>query len=187
MTTIAALFENTRDADKSIEDLKVLGLNKDAIGIMAQQKALESSTTKKEDVGTRASDGAKGGGAVGGIAGLLVGIGALVIPGLGPIIAAGTFGSIVGATAVGAGVGAAAGGAVGALTGMGLSKEDAHFYAEGVKRGGILVTAKAEDTQVQQVTDLFRRDGAVDVNTRRQELMNSGWSQFDESGHTPHN
>ena len=180
MSTVAGLFENTRDADRAINDLRSLGFNKDAIGVMAQQKTLDAGKREGNDLGTSAGVGATGGTAAGGLAGLLVGVGALAIPGLGPIIAAGTFGSIVASTVVGAGIGAAAGGIAGSLVGMGLSKEEADLYSEGVKRGGILVTVKAEQDQVKQITDLFRRDNAADVNTRRQEWSQGGNNPGDD-------
>ena len=85
---------------------------------------------------TGTATGASLGTVLGGGAGLLAGLGMLAIPGLGPVVAAGWLAS----TLVGAGVGAAAGGVVGALTDAGVSHEDAHAYAEGINRGGTLVT-----------------------------------------------
>jgi hypothetical protein len=78
---------------------------------------------------------------VGGGAGLLAGLGLLAIPGLGPVVAAGWLAS----TALGAVVGGTAGGLIGALTAAGVSKEDAQVYAEGIRRGGTLVTARVPD------------------------------------------
>ena len=78
---------------------------------------------------------------VSGTAGLLAGLGLLAIPGLGPVVAAGW----LAATAVGAAAGAATGGVVGALTEAGVSREDADSYAEGVRRGGTLVSARVAD------------------------------------------
>lgn len=184
MTPVVGMFENTRDADKAVDDLAALGYGKGAVGVMAKKDVLQQGKQEGHDLGSDAGVGAVSGTAVGGVAGLLVGVGALAIPGLGPIIAAGTFGSIIGATAVGAGLGAAAGGIVGSLTHMGVSKDESHFYAEGVKRGNILVTVQADPAKVQEVSDLLRRDNAVDVNTRRQEWQNQGWTQFDETTDT---
>ncbi|MBA2676831.1 MAG: hypothetical protein H0U76_00295 [Ktedonobacteraceae bacterium] len=186
MTAVVAMFENTRDADKAVDDLTAMGYDKDAVGVMAKKEVLQQGKKEGHDLGSDAGVGAVSGTAVGGITGLLVGVGALAIPGLGPIIAAGTFGTIIGATAVGAGIGAAAGGIVGSLTGMGLSKDESHFYAEGVKRGNILVTVQARPEQVQQVSDTMRSDNAVDVNTRRQEWQDQGWTQFDETADSAH-
>jgi uncharacterized protein (TIGR02271 family) len=76
---------------------------------------------------------------VGGVLGLLAGVGALAIPGIGPIIAGGALAS----TLAGAGIGAAAGGLVGALVGMGVPEEEARYYDRAVREGGILVTVRA--------------------------------------------
>ena len=87
------------------------------------------------------------------IAGLLVGIGALAVPGIGPVLAFGPLAAAIGATAAGAGLGAAAGGIIGALVGLGIPEEDANFYAEGVKRGGVLVTVRADDARAVRGVD----------------------------------
>jgi hypothetical protein len=81
---------------------------------------------------------------VGGVIGLLAGVGALVIPGVGPIIAAGALAS----TLTGAGVGAAAGGLIGALAGMGIPDEDAKHFDRGFQEGGVLVTVQTEEDAV---------------------------------------
>jgi len=73
------------------------------------------------------------------VAGWLVGIGALAIPGVGPIIAAGPLAAALG----GAAIGAAGGGIIGALTGMGIPEDEAKYYDEEFRRGGIVVTAQA--------------------------------------------
>jgi len=73
---------------------------------------------------------------IGGVVGLAAGMIAVVIPGIGPLIAAGPLAGAIG----GLGVGAATGGVIGLLRDHGVSKEEAEFYAEGVKRGGSLVT-----------------------------------------------
>jgi hypothetical protein len=174
------MFENTRDADQAYNDLTGMGFTRNEIGVMARQNILKDARGQGLNVGTSTGVGAAGGATAGGIAGLLVGLGALIIPGVGPVIAAGTWATAIGTTAAGAGLGAIAGGIVGALTGAGLSHDEAHVYAEGVKRGNILVTVKADDHQVGQVSDTLRRDNAVDVNTRRQEWQQQGWRQFDE-------
>lgn len=185
MTTVVGMFDNTRDADRAVDDLMGMGFTKSDIGVMARKDVLQQGKKQGQDLGTDAGVGAVSGTVLGGVAGLLVGIGALAIPGIGPVIAAGTIGAVIGTTALGAGIGAAGGGIVGALTGMGLSKDESHFYAEGVKRGNILVTANVPQERVQDVTDLLRRDNAADVNTRRQQWQQQGWQGFDETTNPP--
>jgi phosphoribosylformimino-5-aminoimidazole carboxamide ribonucleotide (ProFAR) isomerase len=64
--------------------------------------------------------------------------------------------------------------------GLGLPEHEAHVYAEGVKRGNILVTVQAPAEQMAAVTEIFTQANAVDVSTRRQEWTVEGWTQFEE-------
>jgi hypothetical protein len=112
---------------------------------------------------------------------MLAGLGVLAIPGLGPVIAGGwLFAAAIGATA-GAGVGAAAGGLIGALTGAGVPEADAHVYAEGVRRGGALVTVRVDADGVDIASAVLREAKGVDIADRRRLYENEGWRGFDES------
>ena len=111
------------------------------------------------DDASGAATGAVTGGVVGGAAGLAASLIGLAIPGIGPIIAAGP---IVAALS-GAGVGAVAGGLIGGLTDMGVSRADAEYYAESVRRGGALVTVRADDARAEHAADIMRDHGAVDI------------------------
>jgi hypothetical protein len=126
---------------------------------------------------TAAGTGASVGTILGGGAGLLAGLGMLAIPGVGPIVAAGW----LIATLTGAGVGAAGGGILGSLTGAGVPEEHAHVYAEGVRRGGTLVTVRAEDAQRATVEQVLNRYSPVDPDARAAEYRAGGWSRFDEN------
>ena len=91
-----------------------------------------------------------GGGLLGGLVGLLVGVGALAIPGIGQVVAGGAGGALAtafglgGGTAVaGAGIGAVAGGLVGALVGLGIPEAEARYFEAGFRAGGVLVTVNA--------------------------------------------
>ena len=128
------------------------------------------ATTSEDHTGT--GTGASLGTILGGGAGLLAGLGMLAIPGLGPVVAAGWLASML----LGAGVGAAAGGVVGALTGAGVSETDAHSYAEGVKRGGTLVTVRADDALVDRAAEILDREHTVDMNDRETNWRGEGWS-----------
>ncbi len=135
-----------------------------------------TSTPTAESAGTGAGTGATLGTVLGGGAGLLAGLGMLAIPGVGPVVAAGW----LIATAVGAGVGAASGGLIGSLVGAGVSETDAHVYAEGVRRGGTLVTVKAEDDQASMVERILDTHSPVDASARGDAYRAEGWSKFDE-------
>lgn len=88
------------------------------------------------------------------------------------------------ATAAGAAAGAVAGGAaggvIGGLTSSGVPERDAHFYAEGVRRGGTLVTAKVEDALAPEAEAILKRSNWVDPAKRRVSYEQQGWIGFDE-------
>ena len=87
-------------------------------------------------------------------------------------------------TAVGAAAGAATGGIVGALTEAGVSEEDAHVYAEGVRRGGTLVSARVADADRTRL-DAVLNESAVNVRDRSAAWQKSGWKRFDPAS-TPY-
>ena len=129
----------------------------------------------RDDRAEGAAAGAGVGAALGGAAGALAGLGLLAIPGVGPVVAAGWLVS----TVAGAAVGGATGGVIGALTQAGVSEEDAHVYAEGVRRGGTLVTARVNDSQRKSLQAILDRS-AVNIATRRTAYQQAGWKSFDE-------
>ena len=104
--------------------------------------------------------GASAGGVTGGVLGLLAGIGALAIPGVGPFIAAGP----IMAALSGAAVGATIGGIAGALVGMGIPEFEARQYETKIKEGNILISAHAGDGDVvDRVKDIMKEAGATDI------------------------
>jgi hypothetical protein len=176
--TVVGLMNTREEAHQVVNDLVNMGLSRDSISLMAREdKRGEGRTTGRER--SESGDVAKGAGtgaAIGGGAGLLVGLAAFAIPGIGPVIAAGPL-----ATALaGLGVGAAAGGIIGALVNVGVPESDAEYYAEGVRRGGTLITVSADERQADRAADVMRRHGAVDIEERVEHWRGSGWSRFDE-------
>src|SRR4051812_42614936 len=139
--TVVGLFHNQADAERAIHNLKERGFSENQIGVAIKDRQQQKDLI--EGTGTQAAEGAAtgalGGGVLGGVIGLLAGVGALAIPGIGPIIAGGTLAS----TLAGAGIGAAAGGLIGALAGMGVPEEDARHFDRGFQAGGTLVTVDA--------------------------------------------
>jgi hypothetical protein len=67
------------------------------------------------------------------------------------------------------------------LKSTGISEEDAHVHAEGVRRGGVLLTVEAEEEKAQAVFEALDRANPVDVTVRREELQREGWQGFDET------
>ena len=140
-------------------------------------KAPEGGETK---AGEGAGKGAVTGGLLGGGAGLLAGLGLLAIPGIGQVVAAGW----LAATAVGAVAGAAAGGATGGLLGAlqreGVDEADANVYAEGVRRGGTLVSLRVKEEEASRAEVILDRNSGVDAMTRGSVYREQGWTSFDE-------
>jgi stress response protein YsnF len=181
---VVGLFDNMSDAHGAVQELTNAGFTSDNISIVANNAS--GDTVNYDTAGSEAADGAGagavGGAVLGGLGGLLVGLGALAIPGVGPVIAAGTLATALGTTAVGAGLGAAAGGLVGALVGAGIPEDDANIYAEGIRRGGALVTVQAAtDADADRAADILDRYNVVDIDERGTSYRESGWSRFDDS------
>jgi hypothetical protein len=180
--TISRLYDTYADAQQAVRGLEAAGIPHSDISIVANNSDNWYSTDNKVDrdrdgVDDRAESAGKGAGigaGIGGTAGLLAGLGLLAIPGLGPVVAAGW----LAATAVGAAAGAATGGIVGALTEAGISKEDAHVYAEGVRRGGTLVSARVPDADRARLEAVLDRS-AVNLRDRSAAWQKSGWKTFD--------
>jgi len=117
------------------------------------------------------------GAAIGGVGGLLLSaVGAITLPVIGPILAAGP----IAAALTGAGIGAAAGGLIGALTEHGVPEEHARFYAEGVRRGDVLVTVKVPAGREDEVSDVLDDHRAVDVDDRVANWRERGWSGYSD-------
>jgi len=181
--TIAFLYDNHDDAVAAVRDLERQFAH-DAISIVANTGSADRlrPTTDGDTVSDTASGvgaGAGIGAAVGGGAGLLAGLGMLAIPGIGPVVAAGWLAATLAGAAAGAGVGAVSGGIIEAMTGAGVSTEDAHLYAEGVRRGGTLVVARVDEGQVSLAESIMRQHNPVDSTARRTAFRETGWKAFD--------
>jgi len=175
--TLTGLFDQYDDARRAVQDLEAAGVPHRDISIVANNaRGVHPGTAAAaDDAGTGAGIGA----AVGGVGGLLAGLGLLAIPGLGPVVAAGWLASAAVGAVGGAAIGGAAGGLVGALTHAGVPEEDAHVYAEGVRRGGTLVTAKVADELAPTARPILSDDRSVDLSSRRTAYSADGWDRFD--------
>ncbi|MFL5237640.1 MAG: hypothetical protein ACJ8EL_08555 [Rhizomicrobium sp.] len=180
-TTISRLYNSYTDAKEAVRSLEAAGLSHSDISIMASNAEgwYSDKDHDRDNDGTddRAEGAAKGAGigaVLGGGVGLLTGLGLLAIPGVGPVVAAGW----LAATAAGAAAGGATGGIVGALTEAGVSKDDAEVYAEGIRRGGALVTARVPDGERANYEAVMNR-AAVNVRERGTAYRQSGWSGYD--------
>ena len=185
--TIVALYDHYQDACQAVTDLLEAGAEREKISMLANNlNGDHPSLTTNPSFGREEFDtkdekqpavvtGAEFGIGVGGIFGVLVGTGAILVPGIGPLVAAGTLATL----AAGAAAGGIVGGAIGLLTEHGVTNRDSHLYAEGLKRGGTLVTAVADEDRLDTFRDVFRRHGAVDIEKRGASWEAEGWVAFD--------
>jgi hypothetical protein len=183
-TTISRLYNSYGDARAVVQQLEVAGVAHNDISIIASNadnwynndkdkfpdRDLDGKDDRAEATGTGAAIGAAAGGAVG----LLTGLGLMAIPGVGPVVAAGW----LVATLAGAAAGGVTGGAVGALTEAGVGKDDADVYAEGLRRGGAVVSARVADTDAARLQAIMD-SAAVRVTERAAAYRKSGWKSFD--------
>lgn len=180
MRTITGLYDSYDDARSAVKALEDAGVPSDHISIISNKDGEEDIEGQGNNAAEGAGAGAGIGAVAGGAGGLLTGLGMMAIPGVGPVVAAGW----LAATAAGAVAGAVAGGAVGGMVGAmiesGVKEEDAHVYAEGVRRGGAVVAAKVEDEKAAASEAILRGSRSVDLAARRQAYSNDGWNRFDE-------
>lgn len=181
---ITRLFDHHDAAAQAVRDLKAAGVRDENISMIASNADGRHAHHNDDDDDTAegAAKGATTGGLLGGGAGLLAGLGMLAIPGLGPVVAAGWLVATAAGAVAGALAGAAAGGILGALKDAGHSDEDAHVYAEGVRRGGNLVSVKPDsDAERSAAERVLATLGGVDAAQRGAAYRQGGWVGFDES------
>jgi len=160
--TVVGVFEDVTTAERAINDLKVAGFTPDTISVVTKDRTDQHNL---DDVaGNKAGEGALvgalGGGTLGAVLGWLLAGGAALIPGVGPVIAAGIFG----ATVTGALVGGALGSISAALVGQGIPEDEAAEYEEHVRGGRTLLSIKAANGQLlESALDVFDRNGATGI------------------------
>jgi len=163
-TAVYGIFRNRSQAENAVDQFIASGFRPEDISVLLPENvgtkdfAHEKHTKAPEGTAT----GAAAGGVVGGTLGLLAGIGALAIPGLGPFIAAGP----IMAALAGAGAGGVVGGLVGALVGMGIPEYEAKRYEGRIKEGGILMSVHCDDSDwTKKAKSLLEQVGAEDISS----------------------
>lgn len=193
MITISRLYDDYDIAARAVDQLERSGIPAADISIISSNadgwwdkdkpkvshERIDRDLDNVDDRREGADAGAAIGGTVGGVAGILAGLGMLAIPGLGPVVAAGW---LVSTAALGIG-GGVVGGIIGALTQSGVSDDEANLYAEGVRRGGTLVTARVQDMDAARVEAILDRT-AINIRNRAVMWEKSGWTRFDPNAPT---
>jgi hypothetical protein len=152
------VFTDPVQARQAVDELRRAGYSDDEIGYLTRASANRPS----EDTGTFIANSAVEGGLVGGLIGAAV---ALLIPGLGPVLAGGILAAALG----GAAIGAAAGGIIAALVNIGVPEEEARFYHQELEAGRTVVIVKSP-TGYADALNILRRHGAYDAGTRYTEF-----------------
>lgn len=163
--TVVGVFRSESEAERAVRALRDNGFNEGEISIVAKDRGQGgqrhsergrggAETTMRED---GISDGLASGAAWGGLAGLALGAGALAIPGLGPIVAAGPIAAAL--------TGAATGGLAGGLIDWGIPEDRGRQLQEEVRQGKILAVLQCGDDKVDRAANILRENGAKDVET----------------------
>ena len=181
--TMTGLYETRAKALETAAELNAAGVANSDISIVAardtgDRTASDGTTGNMTDTGV--GQGAALGGMLGGGMGLAAGLGALIVPGLGPVMALGWLLP----AAIGAAVGASGGGVVGALIGAGVNEEHAHVYAEGVRRGGSLITVRADEDKAAAVETILSRR-AINPEAQGKVYRDGGWTKFVDTAPVP--
>jgi len=163
-TAVFGIYTTTNQAEAAVNQLMSQGFSGDDISVLmedsnsSRQFAHEKTTKAPEGTTT----GATAGGVIGGTLGLLAGLGALAIPGVGPLIAAGP---IMG-TLAGIGAGGAVGGLIGALVGLGIPEYEAKRYEGRIKDGGVLLSVHCSTSnEIDRAKEALKHSGAQDISS----------------------
>lgn len=180
-STILATYDTVEQAQRAVQDLTDSGFNRSDIGLALHDKYNAYDRLGTDD-DVSGGEGASFGATIGGVLGAAVGLGAIIIPGIGPIVAAGPLAAALGAltgAAVGATTGAVTGGITASLLDMGVSEEDAHYYAESVRRGAALVSVTAHENDRERATSIMQSHNPIDIDSRVAQWKARGWEGFD--------
>lgn len=184
MSTTVFCTATVSQTDTIMRDLRAAGFSGDDISVLMADKAgtrdfaHEHNSKAPEGAATGAGTGA----VVGGALGWLAGIGALAIPGVGPLIAAGP----IMAALSGAAIGGTFGGLTGALVGMGIPEFEAKRYEGKVKSGSALISVHSEDSdETQRAKEIFERVGAQDITSASEVGVESSHSAADTDREFP--
>jgi len=163
-TAVFGIYPSGEHAERAVNALIAEGFGSEDISVLLPdtRSTREFAHVKETKAPEGTAAGATTGGIIGGTLGVLAGVGALAIPGVGPFIAAGP----IMAGLAGLGVGGAVGGLVGALVGMGIPEYEAKRYEGRVKNGGTLLSVHCDTSgQVSRAKELLKSSGAEDISS----------------------
>lgn len=156
-SVVLGIFDDRGQAEQTAGDLRNKGFHKD-ISVVARDEGkgdIQETRLEGGEEDNSPMTGIATGGTLGGLAGLAAGAGALVIPGIGPLVAVGPIAGLLS--------GAATGGIAGGLIDWGIPEAEGRHYEEDVKQGKTLVSVQGNENRLNEAADVLRRNGAHDV------------------------
>ncbi|MBX3064920.1 MAG: hypothetical protein U0528_06535 [Anaerolineae bacterium] len=181
MQTLVALYRSFDQANSAMDDLVREGIDRSAISIMANNTTGDYDRYVKTEDAVKAGEGAVVGAAAGAGIGAAALLGMLAVPGIGPVLAAGP----LAAALVGGTIGAAAGAPTGAVVAAfvktnDIEEEDADIYAEGLRRGGTLLSVQVDDSLATHVSAILEKYDPIDLDQEAHTWRERGWDRFNE-------
>jgi hypothetical protein len=168
----SAVFDSRDEAERALSELRSAGFSETAISIVGRgDEDSRGSTSADNNAGDEAKGDVVKGAAIGAGAGALLGIAALAIPGVGPLVAAGAIATsaIPTAAAIGGGAGLAAGSIGGLLSDHGVDEEDSKYYEDRIHQGGTFVSVQADQANIpiDQAREILLRNGGHNASQPR--------------------
>ncbi len=179
------VFPHRRDAEAAIRELRDVGFSMDQVSLLAKDADAGNIAGAGNKAGESAAAGAATGGALGGLGGLLIGLGALAIPGVGPVIAGGAVATALATAVTGGAIGAAAGGLTGGLVGLGIPENRARLYSDRINRGDYVVFVDGTDDEVRRAEAILKRRGIEEFETFDQPIDTRTSPAIDGIGASP--
>lgn len=153
--TVVAYYNSRDDAEQSVRALREKGFGDNEISILARDENQENNSEEMSYEDQNLTDGTVTGGALGGLAGLAMGAGALLIPGFGPIIAAGPLAGVL--------TGALTGGVAGGLIDYGIPEESSRKYQQHLEEGKVLAIIKTDEDKAVEAMKIMDHTGGRDI------------------------
>ena len=183
--TIVGLFDDYSDAQGAVNELVSSGFSHDDISLVASNATQqfvknEGGEIEHSSVTGGVVKGGVEGAVIGGLTGFAASVALFLIPGIGPVVGAGALAATLG----GAGLGAVGGAVIGGLSRLGIPDEEAGYYAEGIRRGGTLVTVRADDMMADKAVSIIDSHNPVNIDERADYYKSSGYAGYDEKAPT---
>lgn len=154
--TVIAFYNSRDEAEQSVKQLREKGFKDNEISILARDDEQSSGQDQEMSFQNQnLTDGTMTGGAIGGLAGLAMGAGALLIPGFGPLIAAGPLAGVL--------TGALTGGVAGGLVDYGIPEESSRKFEEHLQSGKILAIIKTDANKAMKAMEIMDRSGGREI------------------------